>query len=90
MRLFDDPSTGLLFATVEFQAVANIMTEDGTPLEPVPVGEPATSFAFYDPGANCLPWSLWTVVGLIGFASSLALLDRIEQREKRMARFMVE
>ena len=90
VRLFDDPSTGLLLATVEFQAVANFASADGTPLEPVPVGEPATWFAFYDPGANWFPSALWTIVSLVGFAISLAYLDRIEQREKRLARVVVE
>ena len=87
--IFDYPSTGLLLATVELQAVANFTTECGTPLEPVPVGEPATWFAFYDPGANWFPSALWTIASLIGFAISLAFLERIEQREKRLARDVV-
>jgi len=90
VRLLDDPSTGLLLATAEFQAVANFTSPDGTPLESVPVGEPAVWFAFYDPGANWFPSALWTIVSLIGFAISLAWLDRLEQREKRLARIVIE
>ena len=90
VRLFDDPTTGLVLATATFQAVANFTDETGTPLESVAVGEPAVWFAFYDPGANWFPSALWTIVSLIGFAISLVWLDRIEQREKRLARVVVE
>jgi len=89
-RLFEDPSTGLLLATARFQAVANFTTPDGTPLEAVPVGEPADWFAFYDPGANWFPSALWSIISLVGFLLSLAYLDRLEQQDKRLARIVVE
>ena len=90
VRLFDDPSTGLVLAAAEFQAVANFTDETGTPLESVPVGEPAVWFAFYDPGANWFPSALWTIVSLVGFALALVYLDRLEQQEKRLARIVIE
>jgi len=90
VRLFDDPTTGLVLATATFQAVANFTTPDGTPLESAPVGEPSDWFAFYDPGANWFPSALWTIISLIGFAISLAYLDRVEQREKRLSRIVIE
>ena len=41
-------------------------------------------------GANWFPSALWTIISLLGFAISLVWLDRIEQREKRLARVVVE
>jgi hypothetical protein len=90
VRLFDDPSTGLLLASATFQAVANFTDAEGTPAGTIPVGEPQVWFAFYDPGANWFPSALWTIISLVGFALSLAWLDRLEQREKRLARIVIE
>lgn len=90
VRILEDPSTGLLLATAQFQAVANFTDASGTPLEPVPVGAPTEWFAFYDQGANWFPSALWTIVSLVLFFVSLAYLDRLEQREKRLARIVVE
>jgi hypothetical protein len=90
VRLFDDPSTGLLLASATFQAVANFTDAEGTPAGTIPVGEPQVWFAFYDPGANWFPSALWTIISLVGFALSLAWLDRLEQREKRLARVVIE
>jgi hypothetical protein len=90
VRVLEDPSTGLMLATAQFQAVANFTDASGTPLPPVPVGEPGEWFAFYDRGANWFPSALWTIVSLVLFLISLAFLDRLEQREKRLARVVVE
>ena len=90
VRIADDAGSGLLLATARFQAVANFVDADDRPLEPVPVGEPVDWFAFYDPGANWFPSALWTVVSLVLFALSLAWLDRLEQREKRLQRVVAE
>jgi len=90
IRLFDDPTSGLLLATATFQTVANFTDAQGTPIEPVPVGEPAVWFAFYDPGANWFPSALWTIISLVGFLISLVYLDRLEQQEKRLKRIVVE
>ena len=84
-RVIDDAATGALLATQRFQVVANFVDAAGTPLEPVPVGEPIDWFAFYDPGATWFPSALWSVLSLIGFALSLVWLDRMEMREKRLA-----
>ena len=40
--------------------------------------------------AKRCPSALWTIVSLIGFALSLWWLDRLEQREKRLARVVIE
>jgi len=90
VRIADDRGTGLLLAAAEFQAVANFIDANDTPLPPVAVGEPAVWFAFYDPGAKAFPSALWTIVSLVGFLLSLAWLDRLEQREKRLDRVVVE
>lgn len=82
-RVIDDPATGLLIASVEFQAFATFVDGDGVPLEPIPVGDPQPWFAFYDPGESWVPSALWTGISLLLFILSLAWLDRMEQREKR-------
>lgn len=89
IRLLEDPTTGLLLATARIQAVANFTAQDGTPLPSVAVGEPADWFAFYDPGAKWYPSALWTVISFVLFLLSLVWLDRLEQREKRLARVVV-
>lgn len=40
-------------------------------------------FAFKDPGAVWFPSAVWTIASFLLFGLCLALLDRIEQREKR-------
>ncbi len=85
VKLYDDPDTGVKLATAEFQAYANYVDGDNIPLDPIPVGEPVNWFAFYDPGAEWIPSALWTVISLVLFLISLAWLDRMELREKRLA-----
>jgi hypothetical protein len=48
-------------------------------------GGPELRFA-----VKSFPTALWTIISLIGFAISLVWLDRLEQREKRLARVVVE
>ena len=55
VRMFDDPTTGLVLGTATFHAVVNFTDESGAPLESAPVGEPAVWFAIYDPGAKWFP-----------------------------------
>ncbi len=88
--LTDDTATGTRLAAVEFQTFANFVDGDGVPLDPVPVGEEVTWFAFYDPGAEWFPSMLWTVISLVFFLLSLAWLDRLEMREKRLQSDEVE
>ncbi len=83
-RLIDDAATGTRLATVEFQTFANFLDDDGVPLDPVPVGDEVSWFAFYDPGMEWFPSMLWTVISLVFFLLSLAWLDRLEMREKRL------
>ncbi len=89
-RLGVDPETGVRLVTVEFQAYANFVDDDGVPFDPVPVGEPTRWFAFFDPGAVWLPAALWTGVSLLLFVLSLFWLDRLEQRDKRLRSDEVE
>lgn len=89
-RIVDDRGAGTLVAVQTFQVVANLVDASGTPLEPLPVGEPVDWFAFYDPGADTFPSALWSLISLALFVLSLAWLDRIEQREKRAAADVVE
>ncbi len=89
-RLLDDAQTGVMLATARFQVVANFVDADGVPLEPIPVGDQVDWFAFYDPGGAWIPSAIWTGVALFIFLISLAWLDRMEQREKRLQADEVE
>jgi hypothetical protein len=83
-RILEHPETGVLLATQRFQATATFTDADGVPFPPVPVGEPVDWFAFLDPGAEWVPAAIWTGVSLALFLLSLAWLDRLEQRDKRL------
>ena len=89
-QLADDPESGARVAAVEFQVHANFMDAEEIPLDPIPVGEPGTWFAFYDPGGEWVPSALWTGISAGGFLLSLFWLDRIEMREKRRLTHEVE
>jgi hypothetical protein len=65
----DDPSTDVRLATAEFQVFANFVDDDGVPVgEPVPVEDPGSWYAFFDPGAAWLPSAIWTIISLVFFA----------------------
>lgn len=83
-RIVEHAGTGVLLATQRFQAVATFTDADGVPFPAVPVGGPTDWFAFYDPGAEWVPAAIWTGVSLLLFLLSLAWLDRLEQRDKRL------
>ncbi|MFP4149017.1 MAG: hypothetical protein ACLFV0_05970 [Nitriliruptoraceae bacterium] len=83
-RILEHPETGVLLATQRFQATATFTDVDAVPFPPVPVGEPADWFAFYDPGAEWVPAAIWTSVAFVLFVLSLLWLDRLEQRDKRL------
>ena len=89
-RIIDDAGSGLRLATARFQTFANFIDASDAPLPPVAVGPATDWFAFYDPGANWFPSALWTIISFVGFLLSLAWLDRLEQREKRLAQVVVE
>ena len=89
-RLTEDPDSGARVVTTDFQIFANFMDADEVPLDPIPVGEPGTWYAFYDPGGEWIPSALWTVISLGGFLLSLAWLDALEMREKRRLSTEVE
>lgn len=86
----EDPSTGVLLATQQFQVQATFVDDDGVPVAVVDVGEPENWYAFFDPGANWLPSALWTVISLALFLLSLLWLDRLEMREKKLLADQVE
>lgn len=81
----EDPQTGVLLAAQEFQAYATFVDGDQVPLDPVEVGESRYWYAFYDPGMVWLPSALWTGVAFLLFLGSVFWLDRLEQRDKRLA-----
>lgn len=89
-RVTEDPETGVRLATAEFQVFANFMDADEVPLDPIPVGETRTWFAFFDPGGEWIPSALWTGISAGGFLLSLFWLDRLEMRDKRRLRDEVE
>jgi hypothetical protein len=82
-RAVEDPDTGVLVVAHDFQATATFVDGDDVPLDPVPVGEVETWYAFYDPGAVWLPSALWTAISLVFFLISLFWLDRLEMRDKK-------
>ncbi len=84
VQLFDDPGTGVRLATARFEVVANFLDADGVPIDPIPVEEPTSWFAFYDPGATWVPSAIWTGIAGLLFLISLGWLDRLEMREKRL------
>lgn len=90
VRVSEHPGTGVLLATQRFQATATFTDADGVPFEAVPVGDPVDWFAFFDPGAEWIPSAIWTVVSLVMFLLSLAWLDRLERRDKRLETDTVE
>ncbi len=90
VMLRDDPETGVLLATAQFQAYANFVDSDNVPLDPIEVGEPVYWFAFYDPGAEWVPSALWTGISLLIFLLGMVWLDKMEMREKRLLADEVE
>jgi hypothetical protein len=89
-QVFEHPETGVLLSTQRFQATATFTDADGVPFEAVPVGAPEDWFAFLDPGAEWVPSAIWTAVAFVLFLASLAWLDRLEQRDKRLETDQVE
>lgn len=73
---------GQRLAAAKLEVVADFTNGDGTSAGTAVVAETAW-FAFKDPGAIWLPSAVWTGLSFLIFALSLAMLDRIEQREKR-------
>lgn len=83
-QLYLTEDNGQRLAAGELVVYAEFTNADGTIAGRAPVAETAW-FAFKDPGAIWLPSAVWTIVSFLLFALCLALLDRIEQREKREA-----
>ena len=73
---------GQRLAAAKLEVVAEFRNADGSTAGTAVV---ATTewFAFKDPGAIWLPSAVWTGISFLLFGLCLALLDRIEQREKR-------
>lgn len=73
---------GQRLAAAELEVVAEFANADGTSAGTAVVAS-TEWFAFKDPGAIWLPSAVWTLLSFLLFGLCLALLDRIEQREKR-------
>ena len=82
LQLFVTEDNGQRMAAATLAVYAEFQNADRTPAGRALV---ATTewFAFKDPGALWLPSAVWTIVSFLLFALCLALLDRIERREKR-------
>lgn len=83
-RLFVTEDNGQRLAAAELVVFATFHNADGTTAGRAQVAS-TEWFAFKDPGAMWLPSAVWTLVSFLLFGLCLALLDRIEQREKREA-----
>lgn len=83
-QLFLTEDNGMRLAAAELAVFAEFHNANGVPAGRAQVAS-AEWFAFKDPGALWLPSAVWTIVSFLLFALCLALLDRIEQREKREA-----
>lgn len=81
-RLWITEDNGQRVAAAELEVVAQFENPDGTSAGEVRVAS-TEWFAFKDPGALWLPSAVWTGIAFLLFGLCLALLDRIEQREKR-------
>lgn len=83
-KLFLAEDNGMRLAAAELAVFAEFQNADGTSAGRAQVAS-TEWFAFKDPGALWLPSAVWTIVSFLLFGLCLALLDRIEQREKREA-----
>lgn len=80
-QVFVTEDQGQRLAAAKLEVVAEFRNADGSTAGTAVV---ATTewFAFKDPGAIWLPSAVWTGISFLLFGLCLALLDRIEQREK--------
>lgn len=83
IRVTDD--AGHRVAAAKLQLVASFVQREGPPQRREVVVEERTWYAFKDPGAQWFPSAVWTGASFLLFALSLLGLDRLEQREKRLA-----
>ncbi len=81
-RLWLTEDNGQRLAAAELAVFAEFQNPDGTTAGRVQVAS-SEWFAFKDPGAVWLPSAVWTGISFLLFGLCLALLDRIEMREKR-------
>jgi hypothetical protein len=79
--LYVTNDNGQRLAAAELGVYAEFSNADGSAAGRVLLTE-TEWFAFKDPGAIWLPSAVWTIVSFLLFGLCLALLDRIEQREK--------
>ena len=83
-QVFITEDNGQRLAAAKLEVLAEFQNADGTSAGSAVV---ATTewFAFKDPGSIWLPSAVWTGISFLLFGLCLALLDRMEQREKREA-----
>lgn len=80
-QVFITEDQGQRMAAAKLEVVAEFRNADGTTAGTAVVASTAW-FGFKDPGAIWLPSAVWTILSFLLFGLCLALLDRIEQREK--------
>lgn len=83
-QMFLTEDDGMRLAAAKLEVLADFQNVDGT-VAGSEVVVTTEWFAFKDPGAIWLPSAVWTILSFLLFGLCLALLDRIEQREKREA-----
>lgn len=81
-QLFVAEDGGMRVAGAVLETFAVFTDGNDTEVARVPIRE-TPWFAFKDPGALWFPSAVWTILSFLLFGLCLALLDRIEQREKR-------
>ena len=81
-QVFITEDDGQRLAAAKLEVVASFTNADGSTAGEAIVAS-TEWFAFKDPGAIWFPSAVWTLVSFLIFGICLALLDRIEQREKR-------
>ncbi len=82
-QLYVTEDNGQRLAAAELEVVAEFRNADDNSTAGTAVVARTEWFAFKDPGAIWLPSAVWTLLSFLFFALCLAMLDRIEQREKR-------
>lgn len=80
-QVFVTEDQGQRLAAAKLEVLAEFRNADGS-VAGTEVVASTEWFAFKDPGAIWLPSAVWTLLSFLLFGLCLALLDRIEQREK--------
>ncbi len=82
-QVFVTEDNGQRLAAAKLEVVAEFRNASDNTSAGTAVVATTEWFAFKDPGAIWLPSAVWTILSFLFFGLCLAMLDRIEQREKR-------